>query len=89
MIDIELISYNQIYITNNLKMDDYEQEDLAEDLMRSWYSKREVADELNMDESDLTQMYLDNWHWIKETAEELGLDEEELLEEYWDDYDYE
>lgn len=78
-----------IYNLIKLKMDDYQQEDLAEDLMRSWYSKREVADELNMDESDLTEMYLNNWHWIKETAEELWLDEEELLEEYWDDYDYE
>ena len=31
-------------------MDDYKQEDLAEDLMRSGYSQREVADELNINQ---------------------------------------
>ena len=44
----------------NEELSDYEKEDLAEDLIRSWKSVREVADELDMDEDDLRRQFWDD-----------------------------
>lgn len=44
----------------NEELSDYEKEDLAEDLIRSWRSVREVADELDMDEDDLRWQFWDD-----------------------------
>ena len=44
----------------NEELSDYEKEDLAEDLIRSWKSVREAADELDMDEDDLRRQFWDD-----------------------------
>jgi hypothetical protein len=44
----------------NEELSDYEKEDLAEDLIRSWKSVREAADELDMDEDDLRWQFWDD-----------------------------
>jgi len=44
----------------NEELSDYEKEDLAEDLIRSWRSVREAADELDMDEDDLRWQFWDD-----------------------------